>query len=155
MATPGFTAEASLRPGTHAYTHGAPASFGGEISPQFLDFIKEAVESVGSALSTAAQGIASSIASSLSSLGKGGGGNPNQPFVCSTFVGSFMSCSGNSAALSSAQIAQQCVSRAAEVPELLPLCAGLAVSIYALAGEYCKNPSQDVTPFIQQACAGS
>jgi hypothetical protein len=155
MSTPGFSAELSLRRGRYSYTHGAPAVYagaGGEISPQFLDWIKEGFESLGSGLSTAADVAASAISSALSELGNGGGRNPS--FQCSPFVSAFLSCGPNGPAVSAAQITQQCVTRAMEVPEFLPLCVGLGASIWQLSNEFCKNPTQDPSPYIQKACSG-
>lgn len=138
MAIPGFTAEQCLA------TPGA-------VSPQFLDFVKEAFESIGHEISSAAQSAASAVASAFSQLSSSAS-SAGQQFVCGSFVTSMMQCNGNSPAMAALQIAQQCLSRTQEVPEAAALCPGLGASIYALAQEYCKNPSQDITPFIQAAC---
>src|SRR3954469_22141773 len=87
MGRAGFSAANSLQPSVASYTNGAVWNGGdpGAVSPEFLDFIKEAFESVGSALSSAAQAAAGAIAGAFSKLSSGGGGG--QPFLCSTFVG--------------------------------------------------------------------
>jgi prephenate dehydratase len=154
MALPGFTAEQSIRPALVNYTHGAAFAEGtgrGYVSPQFLDWVKEAFESVGSALSSAAQTAASAISSAISKLNSAGQG-AGQSFSCSNFVSQMLVCNGNSPVMAAAQMAQQCLSRTAEIPEAAAICPALAASVYELAQQYCQNPNQNITPYLQAAC---
>jgi hypothetical protein len=157
MAMPGFSAADSLQPSVANYTNGAVWNGGdpGAVSPEVLDFIKEAFESVGTLLSGAAQVAVSSVASAwhgLNSLISSHEGSHGDPFICSTFVGEMLECSGGAPAMAAADMTTRCVSRVGEDVEFGPACVALGAAVYALALEYCKNPGLGKNTFIQQAC---
>ena len=71
MSMPGFTAEQSLCPLECRISLFRFRNLDG-VSPQFLDFIKEAFESIVDPLTTAAQAAANGIRDAINSLNKAG-----------------------------------------------------------------------------------
>jgi hypothetical protein len=153
MSMPGFTAEQSLLPSSVEYHYSGSANLHG-VSPEFLDFIKEAFESVVDPLRTAAQAAAAGIKNAINGLNQAGQGT-GQTITCSGMLGSMFRCNGASPAMAVGQMTQSCLSRAAEVgPEALPLCGLLAGSFYPLLTAYCKNPEgQSQAQIINQVCS--
>jgi hypothetical protein len=145
MSMPGFTAEQSLLPSSVEYHYSGSANLHG-VSPEFLDFIKEAFESVVDPLKTAAEAAASGIKNAINGLNQAGQGT-GQTFTCSGMLGNMFRCSGANPAIGVAQMTQSCFSRAAEVgPEAFPLCGALAGAFYPLLTAYCKSPEGRARP---------
>jgi hypothetical protein len=152
MSMPGFTAEQSLVPSSVEYQYAGSANLNG-VSPQVLDFIKEAFESVVDPLKTAAQAAASGIKNAINGLNQAAQGS-GQTITCAGMLGSMFRCNGASPAIALSQMTQSCFNRAAEVPEALPLCGLLAGSFYPLLTAYCKNPEgQSQAQIINQVCS--
>lgn len=154
MAMPGFTAEHSLQPALVNYTHGSVHHAGsgrGYVSPQFLDFIKEAFEKIVEGLSAAARATAEGVKTAfekLNDLAKRQG----QSFACGNWVMTMLKCNGNSPAMAMAQMTSDCVRSSGGNPALAAACAAMGAAVYGLAVEYCKSPGQSTAPFIQAAC---
>ena len=135
MSMPGFGAEQSLRPSTVTYNHAAVWSGGGGrgyVSPQFLDFIVEAIEKVVDSFSKAFTAAAAAIQKAFESGGSAAQGE------CKSLVGQFLTCPPPTPAV----IASQCVLYAKGNTYKFALCSGIATQIHEVAKEYCKNPGQ-------------
>jgi hypothetical protein len=151
MSMPGFTAEQSLVPSSVEYHYSDPATLHG-VSPEFLDFIKEAFESVVDPLKTAAQAAATGLQNAFKNLNQAAGGG--QTFSCRGMLGNMFQCNGANPAIGIAQMTQSCMGRAAEVgPEAIVACGAIAASFYPLLKTYCNNPEgQSQAQILNQVC---
>jgi hypothetical protein len=149
---PGFTAEQSLVPSSIEYHYSSAATLHG-VSPEFLDFVKEAFESVVDPLKTAAQAAASGIKAAISNLNQAGQAG-GQTFSCSGMIGNMFRCNGASPGIGIAQMTQSCLGKAAEVgPEAIPACGAIAAAFYPLLKTYCQSPEgKSQADIINQVC---
>jgi hypothetical protein len=155
MSIPGFTAEQSLVPSSVEY-HYPLSSTGAGVSPEFLDFIKEAFESVASGIEDAAKAAADGLKKAFDALNSGGGGGGS--FTCNNVVTGLFRCNGTQPLLSIAQMTNNCLQKAAEAESPLAgaACAAIAAALYPLLNEYCKSPGgKSQAALINQVCAGS
>jgi hypothetical protein len=155
MSMPGFTAEQSLVPSSVEYHYSGSATADG-VSPEFLDFVKEAFESIGDALSSAVSSAADGIRNAINALNHAGQ-SAGQSFTCSGMLGNMFRCNGASPEIGIAQMTSSCFNKAAEIgPEAFPICGALAGSFYPLLTAYCKSPEgKSQADIINQVCGGT
>jgi hypothetical protein len=165
MATPGFSAQHSLQLPTVTYYSTSAPEGRNYVSPVFLgeigEGIEEAAESVAEGVTelvenigTAGSALAQSIQSAFNSIGSFVSGAALAQF-CNNFVTQALTCNNNSPLMSALDMTNACFQQTAEDPEASVICPALGPATYALAQLYCQNPSQSITPFLQQACPAS
>ncbi|HVG34089.1 MAG TPA: hypothetical protein VM911_13455 [Pyrinomonadaceae bacterium] len=151
MSMPGFTATNSLAQTEGNYYGGRSLSIEGDdmVDPQFLGFIKEAFESIGSALSSAVMAGADALSNALSNL-RDKGGPGGRPFVCGQWVTTVLACSGKSPAYSQAEMLARCISTN---PAQMAVCAVASAGLYPLVQQACAQGS-DTGQLLGRVCKG-
>jgi hypothetical protein len=140
MSMPGFTADSSLAPTAGKYYGGRSLSMESDdmVSPEFLGFIKEAFESVGSALSSAVVAGANALSNAISNM-QSHGGPGGRPFVCGQWATTVVACKGKSPAYSQAEMLSRC---AAINPAQMAICAVASAGLYPLVQQACAQGSE-------------
>lgn len=147
MSLPGFGAEQSLRPSSVTYNHATVTGGGvrgGYVSPQFLDFIVEAVEKIVDSFSKLATAAAEAIKKAFE---KGGRDATDD---CKSIVGLFIRCPPPGVV----EITGYCGIWSKGDVRKFGLCTALAPHIETLAKEYCSGGGKNKDSYVKQACGG-
>jgi hypothetical protein len=152
MSMPGFTASNSLGPSAYAY-NGALSlrdSAPDAVVPEFLDFIKEAFESITGGFSDALQAAANALKNAIDKINSGGGGQP--PFVCGQWATRFLACNGNSTRYSQGEMMAACIG---SNPAQSIICAGITASMYSVLQQGCQQNPNGIGQLLGQICSAN
>jgi hypothetical protein len=150
MSMPGFTASNSLGPSSFVYNGGvslAPDQ-GDVVGPEFLDFIKEAIEKIADGISSGLQSAVNALQNAINNLNSGGG---KPPFVCGQWAARFLACSGNSPTFGEAQMLSACIS---SNPANSIACATITASMYGVLQQGCRENPNGIGQIMGQICGG-
>jgi hypothetical protein len=151
MSMPGFTAEHSLVPSSVEY-HYAGSNTSNGVSPEFLDFVKEAFESVVDGLSKTFDALADSTKIAFDAL-KNAASHAGRQYTCSQMMAGMFECNASSPALGVADITKRCVNESGGEPAIVAACGMVGAAFYPLLTEYCKNPqARSQGQLISQVC---
>ncbi|MEO7170812.1 MAG: hypothetical protein V4610_05770 [Pseudomonadota bacterium] len=153
MSMPGFTATNSLTPTTGAYYGGASLLIDsdGMVEPQFLDFIREAIESIGDALSSAARAAISGLSDAISNMQNGQG---QRGFACSSWIGMFARCNGRSPNASYAEMLTKCIESNRTSPDGAIKCSTVVSAFYPLMQKVCSEGG-NTGNLLNDVCKGT
>lgn len=153
MSMPGFTATNSLSPTAGAYYGGASLSIesDGMVEPEFLDFIRDAIGSIGDALSSAARAAMDGLKNVISDMQSGQG---QRAFACGSWIGMFARCNGRSPNASYADMLTKCIESNRTSPDGAIKCSVVVSSFYPLMQKVCSEGG-NTGNILNDVCKGT